>query len=155
MLIADVTCDEVCVYCGKHFTKLSAFRRHAESHTNGTDRKAKYMQDTCDELGRSAENELHRLAQGRGLLLKGDDESRDRKRDWDAAGLDPETGHLRAKKSKGLVGSDSHHINGTVPSSPSIRSLTITKVELHQFPYNQLPHTCRFPIWQNSRQVRP
>ncbi|ORY00533.1 hypothetical protein BCR34DRAFT_463072, partial [Clohesyomyces aquaticus] len=37
------------------------------------DRKARYMRQTCDELRRAAENELHFLAQGRGLLLEGDD----------------------------------------------------------------------------------
>ncbi|CBX91487.1 predicted protein [Plenodomus lingam JN3] len=42
------------------------------------DRKARYMRETCNELGRAAESELHSLAQGRGLVLEDDDgQSRD------------------------------------------------------------------------------
>jgi hypothetical protein len=47
------------------------------------------MRQTCNELGRAAESELHALAEGRGLLLEGDDERRrGRKRDLDEAFLD-------------------------------------------------------------------
>lgn len=68
------------------------------------DRKARYMRQTCDELGRAAEIDLHSLAQGRGILLEGDDgQPRGKKRDWEEAHLDGEAESMGATRVDGPI----------------------------------------------------
>ncbi|KAF2744344.1 hypothetical protein M011DRAFT_470481 [Sporormia fimetaria CBS 119925] len=122
-------CDETCVYCSKKFTRLSTFRRHAEeSHAkdsppSGMDRKARYMREACNELGRAAEYELHSLGQGRGLLEGDDGQSRGTKRNWDEACLDREAENMGATRIDGPIVDESQQISA-VPSIPTQSATT-------------------------------
>ncbi len=80
------------------------------------DRKARYMRQACDELRRAAENELHSLAQGRGLLLEGGDgQSRGPKRNWDEARLDREAENMGATRIDGPIVDGSQQISNIGP----------------------------------------
>ncbi|CAI6336979.1 unnamed protein product [Periconia digitata] len=124
------TCDEICVYCSKRFTRLSTFRRHAEeSHTkdspspSGDDRKARYMRQACEELRRAAELELHSLVQGKRILEGDDGQSRGTKRNWDEAHLDREAGDMGVTRNNGPIVDESQQINA-IPSMPTQSTTT-------------------------------
>ena len=60
-LDADVTCSEVCVYCFKHFMRVSTYMKHIKTHKDANNRKSRYMLGTCDDLREQATFELDRM----------------------------------------------------------------------------------------------
>ncbi|KAH9861097.1 hypothetical protein IAQ61_010833 [Plenodomus lingam] len=97
------------------------------------DRKARYMRETCNELGRAAESELHSLAQGRGLVLEDDDgQSRGKKRAWEEARLNLEAENIGATRINGPIVNGSQQIN-TISSMPTQSANTYMTPEMTGF----------------------
>lgn len=60
ILMVDVACNEVCVFCCMRFEQTNKLLRHVEEcHKHEVGRKAQFMDDTCSELASIVSEELH------------------------------------------------------------------------------------------------
>lgn len=141
--MADVRCDEVCVYCRKHYERASEYIRHARAHqdANASERKKAYTKQTCDELRKLVKKELMELLSRTGA----------KKRKWEeATGI---LGSCHFEMDKAGVTDSPHRPNESAPASMPVADVAVHFADISTQP--QPPYEVPIPALDDDDPYDP